>query len=44
MNKLEKVILLLDKFTERRANPRYKILKNQGYKFIVAENHIIFYK
>lgn len=26
------------------SNPRYKILNNQGYKFLVVKSHLIFYK
>lgn len=44
LNKLETAILSLNKFPERGSNPRYKILRNQGFKFIVIEQHLIFYK
>lgn len=44
LDKLESVILSLNKYPERGSNPRYKILRNQGYKFIVVENHLVFYK
>ena len=41
---LEKSILSLERLSERGSNPRYKILKNQGYKFLVVKSHLIFYK
>lgn len=44
LDKLESSILPLNKYPERGSNPRYKILRNQGYKFIVVENHLVFYK
>ncbi len=44
LDKLESTILSLNKYPERGSNPRYKILRNQGYKFIVVENHLVFYK
>ena len=44
LDKLESSILSLNKYPERGSNPRYKILRNQGYKFIVVEKHLVFYK
>lgn len=44
LDKLEVAILSLNKFPERGSNPRYKILRNQGFKFIVVESHLVFYK
>ncbi|MDD2575379.1 MAG: type II toxin-antitoxin system RelE/ParE family toxin [Acholeplasmataceae bacterium] len=44
LDKLQDAILSLNKFPERGSNPRYKILRNQGYKFIVVETHLVFYK
>jgi len=41
---LEESILSLEKLPERGSNPRYKILSNQGYKYLVVKNHLIFYK
>lgn len=41
---LEESILSLEKLPERGSNPRYKILSNQGYKFLVVKSHLIFYK
>lgn len=43
-DKLETAILALNKFPERGSNPRYKILRNQGFKFIAVESHLVFYK
>lgn len=44
LGKFESSILSLNKYPERGSNPRYKILRNQGYKFVVVENHLVFYK
>lgn len=41
---LEEAILSLENFPERGTNPKYKILRNQGYKFLVVKSHLIFYK
>jgi toxin ParE1/3/4 len=41
---LEEKILSLEKYPERGSNPRYKILRNQGYKYLIVKSHIIFYK
>lgn len=41
---LEESVLSLEKFPERGSNPRYKILRNQGYKFLAVKSHLIFYK
>lgn len=41
---LEASILSLEEFPERGSNPRYKTLKNQGYKFLVVKSHLIFFK
>ncbi|MFA5719756.1 MAG: type II toxin-antitoxin system RelE/ParE family toxin [Acholeplasmataceae bacterium] len=44
LDKLETAILSLGMFPQRGSNPRYKILKNQGFKFLIVENHLVFYK
>ena len=41
---LEESVLSLERLPERGANPKYKILRNQGYKFLVVKRHLIFYK
>ena len=41
---LEDTILSLEKLPKRGSNPRYKILSNQGYKFLAVKSHLIFYK
>ncbi len=41
---LEESIISLERFPERGSNPRYKILSNQGYKFLAIKSHLIFYK
>lgn len=44
LDKLEKAILTLEEFPLRGTNPRYKILRNQGFKFLFVERHLVFYK
>jgi len=44
LKQLEESILSLGKYPERGSNPRYKILRNQGYKYLVVKNHLVFYK
>ncbi len=44
LDKLEKTISTLEEFPMRGTNPRYKILRNQSYKFLLVERHIVFYK
>ena len=41
---LEESVLSLERLPERGSNPRYKILRNQGYWFLVVKSHLIFYK
>lgn len=44
LNLLEESVISLEKYPERGSNPKYKILRNQGYKYLVVKSHIIFYK
>lgn len=41
---LEESVLSLERLPERGSKPRYKILSNQGYRFLIAKSHLIFYK
>lgn len=43
-NKIESVINRLREFPEMGRRPRYSILKKQGYRVIIVENHLVFYK
>ena len=44
IKKIEKGILSLNEFPERGAFPKYRLLKLQGYRFLIIENHLVFYK
>lgn len=42
--KLEKAILRLSEFPYSGVTPRYSTLKKQGYRVLIVERHLIFYK
>ena len=42
--KIEKAILNLEAFPYSGHIPRYAILKRQGYRVLIVERHLIFYK
>ena len=44
LDKLEKAILHLREFPFAGAQPRYSILKKQGYRVLIVERHMVFYK
>ncbi len=44
LNKLETAINRLQEFPESGSIPRYSILKRQGYRVVIVEKHLIFYK
>ena len=44
LNKIESAINRLREFPESGSEPRYSILKKQGYKVLIVERHLIFYK
>jgi len=44
LDKLETAILQLEYFPESGNRPRYSILKNQGYRVLIVERHLLFYK
>lgn len=44
LNKMEKAINRLGDFPMSGCIPRYSILKKQGYRVLVVERHLIFYK
>lgn len=44
LNKIEKAIYRLKNFPYSGSVPRYSILKKQGYRVVIVEKHLIFYK
>lgn len=44
LDKIETAINRLQKFPESGSIPRYSILKKQGYRVIIVERHLVFYK
>lgn len=44
LDKLENAINNLTDFPYFGCNPRYAILRKQGYKVLIVERHLVFYK
>jgi len=44
LDKIETAINRLQEFPESGSVPRYSILKKQGYRVVVVERHLVFYK
>ncbi|MDF1617620.1 type II toxin-antitoxin system RelE/ParE family toxin [Petrocella sp. FN5] len=44
LDKLEKAMMRLSEFPESGSTPRYAILRKQGYKVLIVEKHLAFYK
>ncbi len=44
LEKIENAIIRLQDFPESSSIPRYSILKKQGYRILIIEKHLIFYK
>lgn len=44
LEKIEKAINRLRDFPESGSEPHYSILKKQGYKVLIVERHLAFYK
>ncbi len=44
LDKIEKAINNLADFPYHGSNPRYAILRKQGYKVLIVERHLVFYK
>lgn len=44
LNNLEKAINVLKKFQEKGVVPRYLILKKQGFRVLIVEKLLVFYK
>lgn len=44
LEKIEKAILRLHEFPSSGSTPRYSVLKKQGYKVLIVDKHLVFYK
>lgn len=44
LDKIELVIKRLEDFPLSGSVPRYSILRKQGYRVVIAERHLVFYK
>lgn len=44
LDKLEAAVMNLADFSYSGTVPRYSILKKQGYRVLIVERHLIFYK
>lgn len=44
LDKIEKAIKRLENFPLSGIIPRYSILRKQGYRVLVVERHLVFYK
>ena len=44
LDKIEKAIMQLEDFPCSGSIPHYSILKKQGYRVLIVENHLVFYK
>ena len=44
LNKLENAIMRLSDFPDLGSIPRYAILKKQGFRVLIVEKNLVFYK
>lgn len=44
LNKIESAINRLEEFPMSGSEPRYSILLKQGYRVLIVERHLVFYK
>jgi len=44
LDKIENAVNRLQEFSESGSIPRYSILKKQGYRVLIIERHLVFYK
>lgn len=44
LDKIEKAINSLEEFPMSGTIPRYSILRKQGYRVLIVERHLVFYK
>jgi toxin ParE1/3/4 len=44
LDKIEAAVMQLEDFPYKGVQPRYSILRRQGYRVLIVERHLIFYK
>jgi toxin ParE1/3/4 len=44
LDKIETAVMQLEDFPYQGVQPRYSILRRQGYRVLIVERHLIFYK
>ena len=44
LDEIEEAILRLRNFPESGSNPRYSLLKKQGYRVLIVSRYLVFYK
>lgn len=44
LGKIEKAVKRLEDFSLSGSIPKYSILRKQGYRVVVVERHLVFYK
>lgn len=44
LDKIEKAIISLEDFPTSGRVPRYSILRKQGFRVLIVERHLVFYK
>lgn len=44
LDKIEKAIISLEDFPTSGSVPRYSILRKQGFRVLIVERHLVFYK
>ena len=44
LDKIETAIKRLENFPNSGSIPRYSVLKKQGYRVLIVERHLVFYK
>ncbi len=44
LDKIENAIKQLEEFPMSGSEPRYSILRKQGYRVLIVERHLVFYK
>lgn len=44
LEKVENAIMILEDFPYSGSVPKYSILRKQGYRILIVERHLIFYK
>lgn len=44
LDKIENAVIMLEDCLYSGSTPRYSVLRKQGYKVLIVERHLIFYK